>query len=503
MQVTDSFVDHVTPTQALRQYTTESMTIHNGPMAYTQSVHFHTYDVYRHGKHQIHSRSVGYSSDGDIVMTREDVSSPSDADMGFIKRQTTISDPTVLDASARRPLTDSELTSKHKIRINRPRYKKYPGIFTPKNRKMRNRLLNDYFVNPAALKILEEVRERHQHGDYDDAPSLRPSFADLPPAVLNAFDMKDDDQRRELERLGINVTGTHTNYIQAPRDPDSAEARYQGLNSRLRGELQHALNSEFLSQQIEDLEVSFSELIHRGPTAESLVYHFRDGYGRLVCHGVAAYYQLTSESRVTSDGLTKYTYVSFPHSKRAGIRDLNLPHVPLIKVLRGNRSTAPGRHPLSVVNTPLQEACPEPILNPMDGALEPMSPLDLNENVTLYPTAGGITPPTPPEEPPASSSLLSSPTCVSGRGVFPSHAMNGAMVMTVGGRILPNHSIPVYAPHLRLPPVPRQEAPTEVMMVEASPEAPEFLTATQRKKLKKAAKVAASQENTPVLEPQR
>lgn len=50
------------------------MTITNGPLEYDQVVHFHTYDVYKQGKHHIHSRSVGYSSEGDFVMTREDYS---------------------------------------------------------------------------------------------------------------------------------------------------------------------------------------------------------------------------------------------------------------------------------------------------------------------------------------------------------------------------------------------------------------------------------------------
>lgn len=551
MEVTDSFPDHQTPTGALRQHSTERMTIRNGPQQYDQEVHFHTYDVYRHGKRQIHSRSVGYSSDGDLVMTREDLSEPSDVDNGFTRRTTVISEPTVLDPRARRPLTDSEVNRSHKLHLNRPRYKKYPGVRAPRNRKLRNRLQNDYFATEFARKILDAARERRESGLDDTNVEPRKSFVDLPGAVRNAFDMKDDAQERELQRLGVQMSPAG-NYVAPPRDPDSADARFQALNLRLRGELQHALNSEFLTQQIEDLEVGFREFIKRGETTESLVYHFRDGYGRLVCHGVAAYYQLVSESRLApGSGETKLTYVALPKSRKTGVRVVNLPYTPLIQVLRGNRTLIPARHCLSANNTPQHGAAPDPAGASMDTLLEPMSPLDLND------TASGQPELQPPPPLPASTtpgkgrgrnvvavSSTSSDDDEDGGADAPvrnASRINPTVFMTVNGK-LSGVEVPVYVPQLmlsadELAPMTASENDGGSQRGETPGTSPEMaprsahsttrdgfacgrergnedgdtdpqaatppLTATQRKKLRKAekAKAASSQENTPVMRP--
>ncbi|EPY22793.1 hypothetical protein STCU_08126 [Strigomonas culicis] len=356
MEITDNFESHVTPAEALREQTTENLTIQNGHMSYDQEMHFHTYDVYRHGKHKIVSRSVGYSSEGDLVVNREDISEPSDVDMGFNRKVTTLCDATVLDPRARRPLTDTELGSHRKIKINRPRYKKYPGIHAPRNKKLRNRLLNDHFASEMGREILAQARaQRAKDGVLADSPAVAPTFADLPPEVLAAFDLEGEAQERAMERLGVAPT-VHRRHeaSSAPVDVDAPEYRFHLLNTRLRGELQHALNSEYLTKQIEDLEALFVEYIQRGPTEESLVFHFRDGYGRLVCHGVATYYQLVSESRLSADGSVKHTYVCLPRSKKTRVRTTTLPHLPLLHLLYSKKKLLPQKHSLSVNNTPQQ-----------------------------------------------------------------------------------------------------------------------------------------------------
>jgi hypothetical protein len=411
MNVTDSFPAQQSPSGALRQETTEHMTIQNGPMQYGQEVHFHTYDVYRHGKHQIHTRSVGYSSDGELVMTREDYSESSDVDNKFTRKRTEISEPTVLDPRARRPLTDKEMESTHKLHMNRPRYKKYPGIRIPRNRKVRNRLLNDYFAHEFAREILMKAKEFRKNRPEEPVTASGPSFTDLPKAVIRAFDLEGEEQLLEFERLHVHpdVVAPQVRSVRPPPHPDSPEGRFQVLNTRLRGELQHALSSEFLTQQIEDLEVHFANFIKDGrTTSESLVFYFKDGYGRLICHGVAAYYLLVSESRIVMDGSgVKLTYVSLPKTRKHGVRPVNPPRVPLLMVLRRNGRNPPAKHSLSAHNTPQIAPAAEPPLPPslrlgdeeaataatlsLSTKADPdnvMSPLTLDPPSMLHPSCG-------------------------------------------------------------------------------------------------------------------
>lgn len=502
MNVTDSFPEQQTPSGALRQETTEHMTIQNGPQQYEQEMHFHTYDVFRHGKRQIHTRSVGYSSDGDLVMLREDYSEPSDVDSKFTRKRTEISEPTVLDPRARRPLTDKEMDSNRKLHINRPRYKKYPGIRIPKNRKVRNRLLNDYFAHELARDILAKAQAFRKGRPEEPETTPGPSFTDLPKAVLRAFDLEGEEQLLEFERLRVHpdVVAPQMRNVRPPPHPDSPEGRFQALNTRLRGELQHALNSEFLTQQIEDLEVHFANFIKDGATTpDSLVFHFRDGYGRLICHGVAAYYLLVSESRTVMDGSgVKLTYVSLPRTRKHGVRAVNPPRVPLLMVLKRNRRNLPGKHSLSAQTTPQIAPAADPTLPPplgMEAAMggrvggsgvdldDVMSPLSLD--APALPRAGsssGVAAAlaNPPSVPPKSDPLLL--------------LSNSTVFCTVDGKLPNREPFPLYVPVLRMVlSAEQQESASEqldalsaVATPSMAPAAPP-LTATQRKKLRQAA----------------
>ncbi|KAG5468640.1 hypothetical protein CUR178_01474 [Leishmania enriettii] len=517
MNVTDSFPMQQTASEALRQEATERMTIQNGSLQYDQQVHFHTYDLYRHGKRQIHARSVGYSSDGDLILMREDYSEPSDVDNSFIRKRTEISDPTVLDPRARRPLTDTEMNSRRNIHLNRPRYKKYPGIRAPKNRKERNRLLNDYFAHEAARAILVKAQTWRALQPEESKTPVGPSFADLPRAVMDAFDLEGEEQLLEFERLRIhpNMLAPPLRNVRAPLDPDSPEARFQGLNTRLRGELQHALNSEFLSQEIEDLEAHFYEFVKdASQSPESLVFHFRDGYGRLICHGVAAYYLLVSESRTVMDGSgTKLTYVSLPKTRRRGVRSVNPPHVPLLLLLKRNRRNLPAKHSLStqttpnIAPTPVMDAPPPPLALDDDifgkGArvnnADMMSPLDLNApampNGRTQPTSGTN----------LDGGAVGSREDAAGAQRVESGGRNPTVFRSVNFKPLTTDPLPFYVPMLRLTlseeqqedVVKQLDATNAVVLPDVEP-LMHSLTATQRKKLRKADRVRsaeASQEN--------
>lgn len=369
MDVTDSIPETQTPGNALEQQATEDMTIQNGPMRYTEKVHFHTYDLFKHGKHQIHSRSVGYSSDGDLVMMREDLSEVSDVD-SIVRKKTVIYEPTVLNPRAQAPLTDSELQSRYYRRFK----KKYPGIRAPRNKKIRNRLMNDYFASEDARRLLDQARE-YRESAVDEAP--KPFFGPLPRELESTFDVIRDEEVRAAQKYWSPAQKP----VAPPLHPDSAEARLQLLNTRLRAELQRALNSEFLANQIQDLEAEFTRFLRRGDADETLVLHFRDGYGRLVCHGIAAYYCLISKTVASEDAEgTKLTYVNFPKAKTKAAPPLAPPAAPLVTVLGPCHLP---RHVLSTNTTPNASPALESVAPEADVLLEPMEPLDLGPSAAM------------------------------------------------------------------------------------------------------------------------
>ncbi|CBH10577.1 hypothetical protein, conserved [Trypanosoma brucei gambiense DAL972] len=370
IEVTDTSADRITVTDALQQHTREVLTVHNGPVVYEEQMIFHPYELYKHGKNKIHTGSVGYSSGADLVMLRDAVSEPSDADLAYVRRSAEIGSVICLDPKAQRPLTETEEEEqkKNKKRLAGAGYRKYPGIRAPKNRKVRNRLLNTYLATELGREILDNYREMQENGetDADQTPPLRPIFSDLPQVFYDILDLDEDAQTAALERYGVKIHPPAGNA--QPKDPDSGEVRFQNLNSRLRGELVHAINSEFLSKQIEDLEQNFTAFIKSGDPSKSLTYRFRDGYGRLVCHGVAAYYKLVSQSHQQADG-SKTTVVSWPKRKRKNTSSLTLPKITLKSLLRKKRNEMP--------HTPLQSSTLDtPLFDFNDGPTD-MEPLDL------------------------------------------------------------------------------------------------------------------------------
>lgn len=336
----------------------EDLAIRHGNHQYQETVSFHTYATYRHGKHQIQTASVGYSSEGDLVLYQEDYATVSESEMGLQRRGKQISDAVCLNPQAKRPLTDvEELLPKNKIKGNR--FKKYPGIKCPKNRKLRNRLINDHFACGMARQLYEaHFRRKHGAGDGDASgcdsdDAVEPAFPMLPESVHGFVVHVDEEKhRKELEKRGLALDGT-TLTTKEEVDPNSGEARFSALNSRLKEELKNALGSEFLTQQIMDLEAYFAEYITRyaptSPTTSNtaggspppMIFVFRDGYGRLVCHGVAAYYLLNSASATADDG-TRQTIVTLPSkAKGKAAGGMELPHTTLLTVLQRRQGRSP------------------------------------------------------------------------------------------------------------------------------------------------------------------
>ncbi|CCW60590.1 unnamed protein product [Phytomonas sp. EM1] len=490
MVITDSCPAAPSPAAALRQRCTETLRVEDGPRHFAAAVHFHPYDLFKTTRRRVQRRSVGYTPTGDLVLTREEISDTSDGDLRLARRgEVVISQPTVLDPAARRA-------------------RRYPGVYAPRNKKRRNRLLNDYFATPMGIALLEQSRtwrgaanakEEDEEDDDDDdgdgARRFRPFFVDLPPALLRSLGRGEEEKGAEGGRPPPPPP--------PPRDPDAAEVRFQALHTRLRGELHHALNSEFLHAQIEDLDVCFTRMLQDGETSEVLVFRFRDGYGRLLCHAVAAYYQLVSESRQLPDGMGKLTYVAFPRSKKGGVRVPNLPQLPLIHVLRGYRGRMPARHPLSGANSPL----PGGGVDSPPRLKEPISPLMLGES-----SAGS-----PPFSHPPPFSLLENPASAANRRPLVNTTV---LVMNHASLRTEEVEIEVYAPQFRISDMENgergdggaQDEPDngkeDAMLSFSSQFDPmsgkegEFgsitppLTATQRKKLKKAEKARAATQQT-------
>lgn len=328
----------------LRKRSEDTLQIKHGQANYNERVQFHTYELFRHGSRQVQSRSVGYSSDGDLVLYKDQYAMVvSDSELAV--SGVAIDGAVCLNPGARRPLSDAEaaLGPKH---VKGSRFKKYPGVRAPKNRKIRNRLMNDHFANEFSRKLYDAcVDNADVDRDLEMGDLTRPTFPKLNKHVRDLVVHVDEDkERRELERRGVFSTPS---LDAAPNpmltDPNSGEYRFNQLNARLKEELKNALSSEFLTQQIIDLEAYFTEYIKNPPEEDHpMTFQFRDGYGRLVCHGVAAYYSLVSRSQEGGSGAIeekKKTVVSFP--KKSGARRVELPKQTLLATLQRRQGRSP------------------------------------------------------------------------------------------------------------------------------------------------------------------
>eukprot|EP00742_Colponemidia_sp_Colp-10_P015580 GILJ01017795.1.p1 GENE.GILJ01017795.1~~GILJ01017795.1.p1 ORF type:complete len:441 (-),score=67.49 GILJ01017795.1:292-1614(-) len=322
----------------------------------------------------------------------------------------------------------------------------------------------------AERRFAAERAARGEVSDSDDSSSddsaefrirARGAFQNVPPRYHKLMHQDEDKQTAYLDRIGVQHNpsqgaSSRATPVAGPVDPNSAEARFNLLNTRLRDEAKRALVSEYLTSLINELDQDFSDYIRfsvpmvglmtppfgpqtppmlpppmrdfstcgddfplrlptpatgefafpaqstRGrspqavfpsqpiisssakpatdessaptpsaptPTAPKppniteiervasilpdnapppLSYAFRDGYGRLICHAVAAYYKLISTSEEDKDSGSRKTFVQFPESKRARAMAMLLPPTPFLQFLRvktRNNSATPSIGP--------------------------------------------------------------------------------------------------------------------------------------------------------------
>ena len=381
----------------------ETLKIINGRNVYTGEMTFDTYAMYKHGKGKIITDSVGYANDGDLLVQREDIQSESEPESFALQRtNTAITSAVCIDSRARRPMMeDEEARLSRRKQLNLKKNKKYPGIRAPRNKKIINRLQNDSLVtHPLFRELLlnQGVLAKRQDGNGDalefiaseDSLSTeevealaaanpgykrmprrkvrkaKGSFEQkrIPKEFIDLLDKDEEVQNAYLERKGISVVMsaampnlTLNSRHQPPPDPNGAESRFHALNARLKQEIKHALGgSEFLTDLAVELEEKFATLIveaqekivtaadpaavkRRKHIVKPLEFAFRDGYGRLVCHAVAAYYRLVSTSDTNESG-KRITLVTLPTSVRARAGALELPNSTLVRhLLKGYKKT--------------------------------------------------------------------------------------------------------------------------------------------------------------------
>ena len=370
MSTTDtakSAVQPISATEMLRQRSIEALTIRSGKVSYGDEISYQAYAMYRHGRHQYHTTSVGYSSEGDLVLTKEEISSSSEAEPNRFERQyVAVTGAVCLNPRAKRALTDDEMTSRRKV--NPSKLKKYPGVKAPRNKKLRNRLMNDHFANTIAREIKRKAKEDEPKGSeegVDDAAV--PCFPECR-AVSETLHKAPDKFDAIVNKFKVSPTMRPTSI---EKHPDSAEFRFMQLSQRLKDEIKHAVkNSETLTGVIAELETAFSGYItemnrysmdssthsngSKGsgggsplapapaacggvspgmkPSCPPLELFLHDSYCRLICYGVAQYYRLNcaSEEFEGAEEGVKKTIVTLPAKS-----DVALPMQSLLSFLKG------------------------------------------------------------------------------------------------------------------------------------------------------------------------
>jgi hypothetical protein len=357
----------VGPSELMKRVSKEALTIRPGVAfdPHVEPVKFRQYALYRYGTHHTHCRSVGYSSDGDLVLSREQVSRGAADSLGIGAPVASRIDGAVcLVQGEKRGFSVSD----HEGVVKEAMLPKYPGVKVPKSRRNRNRLRNDHLLTPEAVRrcagvepptavsrsaTIDEDQLSVGAGDIcgetasvqrtEDAFAVCskgpvfPSFEEIRPKFLEA-DMDQED----------NLRGT----TQPPRwrrsrnggnsPEEEAERRIVAMPAKLKAELAGILRSEKLSALVQDLEGRFASLIEHGDADSVLCLTLGDGYQRLVCHCTAAYYQLVSNS-VTTNG-ERTTVVALPQSIVERGRSIAQPPLPLLKAIQLRlQSTRPSK----------------------------------------------------------------------------------------------------------------------------------------------------------------
>eukprot|EP00659_Diplonema_papillatum_P021386 gene21386-32890_t len=264
---------------------------------------------------KVHTKSIGYHSDGDVVLIKEDISSNSDSEVKNPKKQ--------------RSASSSRLTTTHRIehtlnedRIAKRGIRAMPGVAGPKGKSKHRRWRNQFFIGED-FNRLDEADLRPTRITKTDFQEL---FTHRTPTAFS-FHEEDgglntkwspfvevtEEQQAKLLKQCTPLSASQNNYkAGSPLTPTS---RWGRISKPLRAELVRLRNNrdqfieaveERLLQYIGAIDQSHVDCLEPAP----LVLQFDDGYHRMLCHGIVTYYLLNSVSETDPDTDTRYTMVT-------------------------------------------------------------------------------------------------------------------------------------------------------------------------------------------------
>ena len=274
-----------TPSVLLAERTKEELHMRQGRVMHDDTVQFKTYAVFRHGAHHVVQQSVGYSSDGDLVLDKtEAYQSADNARHGSQGQLTRVG----VEVDAKVCLNDPKAKPKDyhtdgDAALDARRYKhlkKYPGVKNPKNKKVRNRLRNDHMAAGEGRFLYKASVD--DSDDDDDAVGFKrtPIFGAIPDSIRKTLHREEGAHDAELEKLGLDADticdplpppasamrsgggacaggGKHHELV----DASAAAARFNQLPANLKGELHHAMTTTFMPQFIQELDQRFARFI--------------------------------------------------------------------------------------------------------------------------------------------------------------------------------------------------------------------------------------------------
>ena len=265
---------------------------------------------------QVYTRAVGYHSDGDAIILREEQEHDSNTD-----------NPSASDTDGARKRVN--LSTSHKIEqpLNQQKLevkglRAFPGVTGPKARHKHRRWRNQFFIDdkddhadlkshPAKMtkETFQELYTHRTRTEFQFHDSEGEIAAQWAPFV----ELTEEKQERLLRKAS---KPTHPPEAPAKEKGGTSAQRWARIGKPLRAELVRVAGArESFVAPVEARLSAYLEEIDRARTdceeVTPLVLRFADSYHRLLCHGIVTYYCLDSSSKTGDDG-ERYTVIVPP-----------------------------------------------------------------------------------------------------------------------------------------------------------------------------------------------
>eukprot|EP00756_Hemistasia_phaeocysticola_P030481 Hpha_TRINITY_DN16293_c2_g1::TRINITY_DN16293_c2_g1_i1::g.14367::m.14367 len=264
-------------------------------------VTFVPFAMFREGN-RIHSRSVGWHSDGDVVVLREEVSSSSDAE-GKSQRKAWLTDTRRLEC----PIPEKLIEKKGLRDI--------PGTRGPKAKAKRRRWQRAFLVDDDDDEGQGPRPGRLTKTDFQELFTHRPKTAHsfhnedgpVDKRWLPFCDVTMDKQERLLSRVaGAKKPKTESDVPRPPRPATAltGQQRLGWITKPVRLELSRANQRQYLVPELEERVQEY--LRDLGEDRRPLVLEIEDSFHRMLFHAVCEFYCIDSQSHTAEDGV-RYT----------------------------------------------------------------------------------------------------------------------------------------------------------------------------------------------------